>query len=74
MIAEHRLGVGDRVYVEGRLHTRKWMDDTFQDRFVTEIILSADGGELAVLGEPRALEIAEAASAVATSIENQRAA
>lgn len=31
---------GDKVYVEGRLKTRKWQDNNNQDRYTTEIIAS----------------------------------
>lgn len=32
------LKKGDKVYIEGRLKTRKWQDNNNQDRFTTEII------------------------------------
>ena len=31
------LSKGDKVYIEGRLKTRKWQDDKGQDRYSTEI-------------------------------------
>ena len=31
------LKKGSRVYLEGRLHTRKWQDQNGQDRYTTEI-------------------------------------
>mgnify|MGYP000179590723 CR=1 FL=1 len=37
-ICEKYLKKGDRVYVEGRLKTRKWQDDNNNDRYSTEII------------------------------------
>ena len=37
-VAEKYLKKGDRVYVEGRLKTRKWQDDNNNDRYSTEII------------------------------------
>ena len=36
-ICEKYLSKGDKVYVEGRLKTRKWQDDKGQDRYSTEI-------------------------------------
>ncbi|RDK88796.1 single-stranded DNA-binding protein [Marinirhabdus gelatinilytica] len=36
-ICEKYLKKGDKVYVEGRLKTRKWQDDKGQDRYSTEI-------------------------------------
>lgn len=32
------LKKGDKVYVEGKLKTRKWQDNSNQDRYTTEII------------------------------------
>lgn len=37
-ICEKYLKKGDRVYIEGRLKTRKWQDDSGNDRYSTEII------------------------------------
>ena len=36
-ICEKYLTKGDKVYIEGRLKTRKWQDDKGQDRYSTEI-------------------------------------
>ena len=36
-ICEKYLSKGDRVYIEGRLKTRKWQDDRGNDRYSTEI-------------------------------------
>jgi single-strand DNA-binding protein len=38
-IAQKYLKKGARVYVEGSLHTRKWQDQSGQDRHSTEIVL-----------------------------------
>lgn len=35
---------GNKVYVEGKLQTRKWQDDTGQDRYTTEIVVNTFGG------------------------------
>lgn len=37
-ICEKYLSKGDRVYIEGRIKTRKWQDDKGMDRFSTEIL------------------------------------
>ena len=37
-ICEKYLSKGDRVYIEGRLKTRKWQDDKGNDRYSTEIV------------------------------------
>jgi single-strand DNA-binding protein len=36
-ICEKYLSKGDKVYIEGRIKTRKWQDDKGLDRFSTEI-------------------------------------
>jgi len=36
-VCEKYLSKGDKVYIEGRLKTRKWQDDKGQDRYSTEI-------------------------------------
>ncbi|MBI3560359.1 MAG: single-stranded DNA-binding protein [Gammaproteobacteria bacterium] len=37
-IAGEYLKKGSKIYVEGKLQTRKWQDNTGQDRYTTEII------------------------------------
>lgn len=36
-VCEKYLSKGDKVYVEGRIKTRKWQDDSGNDRYSTEI-------------------------------------
>lgn len=36
-ICEKYLGKGDKIYIEGRIKTRKWQDDKGLDRYSTEI-------------------------------------
>ncbi|WP_208441674.1 single-stranded DNA-binding protein [Bartonella raoultii] len=43
------LHKGSKVYVEGKLQTRKWQDKNGIDRFTTEIVLSQYKGELQLL-------------------------
>ena len=43
------LGKGRLVYVEGKLETRKWQDQSGQDRYSTEIVLRPYRGELTLL-------------------------
>jgi single-strand DNA-binding protein len=42
-IAEQYLRKGSKVYVEGQLETRKWQDQSGQDRYTTEIALRFNG-------------------------------
>lgn len=37
-IAQQYLKKGSKVYIEGKLQTRKWQDNTGQDRYTTEIL------------------------------------
>jgi single-strand DNA-binding protein len=48
-VAEQYLRKGSKVYVEGKLETRKWQDQSGQDRYTTEVVLRAFGGELTLL-------------------------
>lgn len=47
--AERYLKKGSKVYVEGALQTRKFTDQSGQDRYTTEVVLGAFRGELVVL-------------------------
>ena len=40
---------GSKVYVEGKLQTRKWQDKNGQDRYTTEIVVAGYGGTLQAL-------------------------
>ncbi len=48
-IAEQYLRKGSKVYIEGTLETRKWQDQSGQDRYTTEIVLRPYRGELTLL-------------------------
>ena len=48
-IAEQYLRKGSKVYIEGQLETRKWQDQSGQDRYSTEIVLRPFRGELTLL-------------------------
>jgi len=48
-IAEQYLRKGSKVYIEGQLETRKWQDQTGQDRYTTEIVLRPYSGSLTLL-------------------------
>ncbi|MBO6854289.1 MAG: single-stranded DNA-binding protein [Marivivens sp.] len=48
-IAEQYLRKGSKVYVEGQLETRKWQDQSGQDRYTTEVVLRPYRGELTLL-------------------------
>ena len=49
-IAMQYLRKGSTVYIEGALETRKWQDQSGQDRYTTEVVLRQFRGELTLLG------------------------
>jgi single-strand DNA-binding protein len=48
-VAEQYLKKGMKVYIEGQLQTRKWQDQSGQDRYTTEVVLQKFRGELQML-------------------------
>ena len=48
-IAEQYLRKGSKVYIEGALETRKWQDQSGQDRYTTEVVLRPFSGNLTLL-------------------------
>lgn len=52
-IAEKFLRKGSKVYVEGQLQTRKWTDQSGQERYTTEVALQRFRGELTMLDSKR---------------------
>jgi single-strand DNA-binding protein len=51
-VAEQYLRKGSKVYIEGQLQTRKWQDQSGQDRYSTEVVLQGFGGTLVMLDGP----------------------
>jgi len=49
-IAERYLKKGSTVYVEGALQTRKWTDQSGQEKYSTEVVISRFRGDLTLLG------------------------
>jgi single-strand DNA-binding protein len=48
-VAERYLKKGSKVYIEGQLETRKWQDQSGQDRYTTEVVLRPYRSELTML-------------------------
>ena len=48
-VAENYLRKGSKVYIEGSLQTRKWADQSGQEKFSTEVVLQKFRGELTML-------------------------
>ncbi|WCL52744.1 single-stranded DNA-binding protein [Gimibacter soli] len=49
-VAQQYLKKGSTVYIEGQLQTRKWTDQSGQEKYSTEIVLQRYRGELTMLG------------------------
>lgn len=49
-VAERFLTKGRTVYIEGTLQTRKWTDQSGQERYTTEVVVPRFRGELVLLG------------------------
>jgi single-strand DNA-binding protein len=48
-VAERFLKKGAKIYVEGALQTRKWTDQSGQDRYTTEVVIGRFNGNLTML-------------------------
>jgi single-strand DNA-binding protein len=48
-VVERFLKKGSKIYVEGQLQTRKWTDQSGQEKYTTEVVLQKFRGELTML-------------------------
>lgn len=48
-VAERYLKKGSKVYIEGQLRTRKWQDQSGQDRYTTEVVVDNFNGSMQML-------------------------
>jgi single-strand DNA-binding protein len=48
-VAERYLKKGAKVYVEGSLQTRKWTDQSGQERYTTEVVIGRFNGQMTML-------------------------
>jgi len=55
-VAERFLRKGRKVYVEGALQTRKWTDQSGQEKYTTEVVIDRFRGELTLLDSNRGEE------------------
>lgn len=49
-LAGEYLRKGSQVYIEGQLQTRKWQDQSGQDRYTTEVVVQGFNGVMQMLG------------------------
>lgn len=52
-IAEKIVKKGCKVYVEGQLQTRKWVDQDSNEKFITEVVMTRVSGELVVMSSEK---------------------
>lgn len=52
-VAKNYLRKGAKVYIEGALQTRKWTDQSGQEKYSTEVVLQGYGGNLTMLDGKR---------------------
>ena len=52
-VAERYLSKGTKVYIEGQLRTRKWQDQSGNDRYSTEVVLQGPRAVLVMLDGPK---------------------
>jgi len=48
-VIERYVKKGVKLYIEGRLQTRKWTDSSGNDKYITEVVLKGYGGTLVLL-------------------------
>ena len=48
-VIENYVKKGSKLYIEGQLETRKWQDQSGQDKYSTEVVLRPYRGELTML-------------------------
>ena len=48
-VASKYLKKGAKIYLEGQLSTRKWTDQSGQERYTTEVVIPRFGGQLTML-------------------------
>jgi single-strand DNA-binding protein len=49
-VCEQYLKKGSTVYIEGKLQTRKWQDQSGADRYSTEVVIQGFDGKMVMLG------------------------
>lgn len=52
-VVERYAKKGSKVYVQGKIQTRKWQDQSGADRYATEVVVQGYGGEMVLLDGAR---------------------
>ena len=50
-VIEKYVKKGSRILIEGQLKTRKWQDQSGQDRYSTEVVIQGFNGQIILLGD-----------------------
>lgn len=58
-VAENYLHKGSKVYLEGKMQTRKWQDQSGNDRYTTEVVLQGFNCALVMMDGPRQSDASE---------------
>ncbi|MCX9108221.1 single-stranded DNA-binding protein [Providencia rettgeri] len=70
-VAGEYLKKGSQVYIEGSLQTRKWQDQSGQDRYTTEVVVNI-GGTMQMLGNGNSNNNGNQTGNKSTSSPNQQ--
>lgn len=52
-VIEQYVHKGSKIFVEGKLQTRKWQDNSGNDRYSTEVVIQGFGGQIILLDSKR---------------------
>ena len=70
-VVEQYVKKGSKLYIEGSLQTRKWTDDSGNDKYTTEVVIQGYGGRIDMLdGKNSNPEISEENTDAAKSIDD----
>lgn len=73
-VAEKWLKKGAKVYVEGSLQTRKWVDQQGAERYSTEVVIGKFNGNMTMLSSPEGAQQGASRSAAPASTQHRGAA
>lgn len=71
-VAERYLRKGSKVYLEGQLRTRKWQDQSGNDRYSTEVVLQGPGAVLTMLDSAKGGDQGERSNSAPPAQSSQR--
>ncbi len=70
-IVEKYVKKGHKIYVEGQIQTRRYVDSQNMERFATEIVLSAYRGEIILLEKPNQGQYVQSDESHYSSLDHQ---